>query len=445
MSPSRSTGSSLAEHLSTKLPAPLDRLLKPAISLFLGKTAQKGILAAADQGIISISNFLAALILARAVVPTEFGVYAVGFLLLHLLRALQDGLIVQPLNAFGAVMSNDDFRLYATGNGVFQFILSGGSAAAAAGAGWILTALGNDTAGPTLFTMWFVFLTWPIQEFIRRSFYTRGVITKALSNTLLSNFVRMSILAVWAFQGQLTGRGGLDAIGWGSLAAIGLGIWQARDYWTTRKVSLIPIWKKNWGFGKWVLGGSVANWGAVEVYPILAAGLISFAAAGAYRALQNLVAPVHVLLRAIDTFLTPRAAWLYQREGYQGLGRALRLIYLISGLPILGLLVLVSVFPKPILNLFYGETYLPYSGGTFLMALFYALWYAYWPLQAAFKALRLTRPIFLANLGAILCMFTIGVWAIQQWGIYGAIAGQALNALIVGVGLWATWMIKPRS
>ena len=59
------------------------------------------------------------------------------------------------------------------------------------------------------------------------------------------------------------------------------------------------------------MGGSLANWIASELYPLLAAGLISFAAAGAYRALQNLVAPVHVLLRATDTFFTPRAAKVY--------------------------------------------------------------------------------------------------------------------------------------
>jgi len=49
----------------------------------------------------------------------------------------------------------------------------------------------------------------------------------------------------------------------------------------------------------------VANWLSVEFYPVLTAGMISFAAAGAYRALQNLVAPIHLLLRAIDTFFTP--------------------------------------------------------------------------------------------------------------------------------------------
>ena len=187
------------------------------------------------------------------------------------------------------------------------------------------------------------------------------------------------------------------------------------------------------------MGGSVANWVASELYPLLAAGLISFAAAGAYRALQNLVAPVHVLLRATDTFFTPRAAKLYHDQGYHGLGSMLRMIYLISGVPILGLLILASLFPSQLLELLYGDTYLPYSGGLFLMALYYALWYAYWPLQAALKAIFITRPLFVANGLAILLMFTIGVWAILRWDVYGAIAGQALNALVIGVVLWVAW------
>ena len=188
------------------------------------------------------------------------------------------------------------------------------------------------------------------------------------------------------------------------------------------------------------MGGSLANWVASELYPLLAAGLISFAAAGAYRALQNLVAPVHVLLRATDTFFTPRAAKLYHREGFKGLGRMLRIIYLVAGVPILGLLIIASLFPEPLLQLLYGETYLTYSSGLFLMAIYYGLWYAYWPLQAALKAIRVTRPIFIANGLAIVLMFSVGVLAILRWDVYGAIAGQALNALVIGIVLWVAWI-----
>ncbi len=97
------------------------------------------------------------------------------------------------------------------------------------------------------------------------------------------------------------------------------------------------------------------------------------------------------------------------------------------------------IFVQPLLRLIRDETYLPFSPGILLLALFYLLWYAYWPLQTALKAIRVTRPIFTANLLAIASMFTFGLWAINQWGVYGTMAGQALNALIINVILWTAW------
>ena len=73
------------------------------------------------------------------------------------------------------------------------------------------------------------------------------------------------------------------------------------------------------------------------------------------------------------------------------------------------------------------------------MSLFYALMYAYWPLQTALKAAHISRPIFIANLAAIIAMFTIGIWMIHRWGVYGTIGGQALNALIVLLILATSW------
>ncbi len=120
-----------------------------AFSLFSGKGAQQGYWAAADQGLISLTNFVAAIILGRAVEPEEFGIYAVGFLMTRFVRAIQDGLIVQPLNSFGAVLDRRGFQEYATNSGLLQIILAVLSAIAAASLGYLLTVLGNDVAGPT--------------------------------------------------------------------------------------------------------------------------------------------------------------------------------------------------------------------------------------------------------------------------------------------------------
>ena len=410
------------------------------VALFSGKGAREGYLASLDQGVISAANFLATVILARNVDPTELGVYGVGFISLHLVRSFQEGFVIQPLNVYGASMDETTFKRYATSSSIIQVLLAILSALIVAVSGWVLTVLGNDTAGPALFSLWLAFLWWQLQEYVLRMLYTRGAVFTAVINTVVANTVRLVLMILWATQSKLSGIAGLYAIAWGALVALIPGIWSTRAYWTKDFLSIKVTWQRNWGFGRWVLGGTLANWVAVEFYPVLTAGLISFAAAGAYRALQNLVAPIHLLLRATDTFLTPRAANIYEKNGQRALSRTLRLIYLAAGIPILAILIVAMTFPKQLLHLVYGDTYLAYSDGVVLMALFYALWFAYWPLQTIFKAARLSRPIFVANLVAILLMFTVGIWMILRWGVYGTIAGQALNALMVGLILWGTWI-----
>ncbi len=420
--------------------------LKPyLVALFSGEGARQGYLAAIDQGVISLSNFLATILLARNVDPTQLGVYGVGFITLRLVRAVQEGLIVQPMNVFGASMDLDEFRPYATSTSLFQIGLALVSALAVAVCGWILTDLGNDTAGPTLFALWFSFLFWQLQEYMRRMLYTRGMVLHALVNSIISNAVRFALMIYLVSQGRLSGIAGLDAIAWGALVVMLPGIWFTRHFWTRKIIDLRDTWTRNWIFGRWILGGTLTNWVAVEFYPILAAGLISFAAAGAYRALQNLVAPVHLLLRAIDTFLTPRAAKLYAKSGTSALTRTLRSIYLAMGIPVIGLLIVAIIFSEQFLQLVYGNTYAAYKDGVVLMALFYALLFAYWPLQSIFKAAQQSRPIFMANILAIISMFTIGVLAIRNWGVYGTIAGQALNALVINIVLWGVWISMRRA
>ncbi len=423
----------------------LEETLRKAAALPFSEMARKSQLSALDQGVISLANFAATILLARFVSPTELGVYTVGFLLIYLVRALQEGIIIQPLNAMGAVLEGDAFRAYASATGVFQAALALLSAAVAGGLGWLLTKWGNDVAGPTLFALWFAFLFLQSWEYVRRVFYTRGEVDKAVTTTIVSNIVRLAVILWLGSQNRLSGVAGLHAIAWGSLIAFLLGMLMARHYWSGHALNLTAIWRQNWKFGRWVLGGTVANWITLQLYPILTASMISFAAAGAYQALQNLVAPVHVLLRAADTFLTPRIARIFHQRGFGSLTRTLRWVYLLVGVPVLGLLLAAMIFVQPLLRLIRDDTYLPFSQGIFIMAVFYALWYAYSPLQTAFKAIRNSRPIFLANVVAVISMLTVGMWAILQWGVYGTMAWQALNALIINLVLWSAWFKLGRS
>lgn len=414
-------------------------LLKAGFRFITGSSARQGYLAAVDQAAISLANFLATLLLARYATPTELGVYAVGFVALNLIRNTMEGILIQPLNVIGAAMEPERFSQYVSSAALLQFGLASAASAIAVFGGWLLTRLGNDTAGPAFFSLWSVFLFWPMQEYVRRVLYTRGHILPAVGNTLLASLVRLGLMGFWISSHTLNGARGLQAIAWGAGAGLCWGLLANRKVWRLRNLQPRQVWSLNWDFGKWMMGGTITNWASVEFYPVLTAGMISFAAAGAYRALQNLVAPIHMLLRATDTFLTPRAARDYQSQGSASLIRTLRGIYLVNGLPVMAMLLAALFFPRQILRLFYGDTYLPYSTGIIYMSIFYALWFAYWPLQTALKACRVSRPIFIANTLAIGVMFTMGILAIRLWGVYGTIIGQIMNALAINIVLWSAW------
>jgi O-antigen/teichoic acid export membrane protein len=407
-----------------------------------GATSHRAYLSLLDQGVISLSNFLATVYLLREVSATEVGIYAVGFSLLRFVRVVQEGVIVQPVNAFGASMKREEFQRY-LGSTLFSQL--GFTVLVGIGAlvfGYLLTAWGQDTAGPALFRLWFVFITWPLQEFIRRAFYTRGDVHLAAGISTVSNLARFGTMFWMVGQGTLTGSAGMNAIGLGAVAGLLFGAWGARKYFTFKLNwgEVKTNWSKNWKFGKWMLGALLANFVALEVYPLVVTGMISFAATGAYRALENLVAAVHVILRAMDTFITPYTAKAYDSSGTKHLYRIVRRAYLFGGIPIILILIAAIAFTEPLLKLLYEESYLNTQSGIIWLSLFYLLWFTYWPVQSALKAIKRSRPVFTANVAAIVCMFTLGLLSIRLWGLNGAFIGQALNALIVNVILWRAWL-----
>ena len=117
----------------------------------------------------------------------------------------------------------------------------------------------------------------------------------------------------------------------------------------------------------------------------------------------------------------------------------LRWVFLLAGIPILGLLVLVMFFTPQLLYLLKGETYLPYADGIYLMAVFYLFLFINRPLQMAFRAVRQGKQVFFANVLAMASMLIFGTWFIKRWGLYGAIGGQTLNAIIIGLFLLIAW------
>ena len=72
----------------------------------------RGFFALLDQGLISGSNFILAILLARWVSPQQYGAYALAFEVLLFMSIVYGALILEPMCVFGPSTYKNDFRAY---------------------------------------------------------------------------------------------------------------------------------------------------------------------------------------------------------------------------------------------------------------------------------------------------------------------------------------------
>src|SRR5260221_1136532 len=138
-----------------------------------------------DQGLVSSVNFLAIILLARTLVPTEFGYFILAFTILQSAGTLQAALITRPHNVLGAIRSGREYANYSTTAVATQVGFTAALAVLAAIAAGLAYAAGFSRA--LLFLALVPALVgWQLQELGRRMLYTEGRFAAAFANDLVS-------------------------------------------------------------------------------------------------------------------------------------------------------------------------------------------------------------------------------------------------------------------
>jgi O-antigen/teichoic acid export membrane protein len=378
-------------------------------------------------------------LLARFTTLEELGLYTVAFAALRLVRASQEGIFLQAVNTLGAALDKSDFQEYISSTTITQLVY------AVVISSLVILVLTAFPAG-TLplpenhnLILWMTFLGWQLNEYFRRVFYTKSRVPSALFVTIIYQSIRMLVMFIYLYQGNLFGFTAVYAIAVGSLVSLFPAVWNNREYLKAASLPILDVWRKNWSFGKWISGATISSWLSTEFYPVLTASIVNLAAAGVYKAMQNVLAPVHVLLTAVDTYISPRAASVYDRYGLNPLVEYLKKAYTLIAIPVVGLFILVILFPEGILQILYGGRYLEFRNTLYFMVVFYAAVFLIHPYLEAFKAVKSTRSVFLAFFISIISMFTLGAWMLTEWGVYGAFTGSAVGALITLLIVYLNW------
>jgi O-antigen/teichoic acid export membrane protein len=401
----------------------------------LRRWVRKGSLGLADQMLISLTNFVTMVLLARGLGPAEFGVFVLVYTVAQFANSLQSALIIQPHSVLGATRHGRDYVNYTASSAVGQLVFAAAAALVALAAA-VAAHFSDWPASLLLFTMAPTIIAWQLQEFVRRVLYTEVRIAAALANDVISYGGQTLVIAALWWSSALTGPSGLLAIAATSAAAALVGAWQLRtSLWGRVDWA---VFGENWRFGKWLGGAEIGYWLSSQMYLYLSGAMLGPAAAGVMKAGYVIFGPARVLGFFLRTVLPTWFARTLASDGKLALHTQLKIVYAFA-VPVLGgYCLLVALAADPLVRLLYGESYAGHGTVVMLYAVFAFTAFLASVVSSALRAQKRTRYIFATQMCAIATL-PVG-WLLIRWlDVEGAVLGMILTSLVLNVSYWRAY------
>ena len=401
----------------------------------------KGSLAVLDQGLISGSNFLIGILLARWMAQAQYGVYALAFSIFLLFSLFHQSLLLEPQSVFGPSEFRENQRGY-LGTllwlqiGLASLILVGLGLLACIGwgLGWsggLPGALAGVTIAAPCILMFYL---------VREACYVKPNQQLAVQGSSLYFVLVMALLFVVYRKELMSPFTAFLVMGLAALASSTFLITRLKPSMSlsTESTRSSVVIRKHWLYGRWALASTFVVWLPWNSYYSLLGRYSSFADVGALRALMNLFLPLAQTLTALSLLLLPSAARKHGQEGPAGALGQTRNTMLLFASGTLAYWAIVLPLSQPIIRFLYKGQYadivplIPWMG---LASLF---WFCAHSTTISLRAIQTPSSVFIVYGAASIVCLLIGVPAVRAYGIRGAIWGINLSsvaALATGIAL----------
>ena len=391
----------------------------------------------ADQALLSLTNFIMMVLLARQLGPQAFGSFTIAYAVLLFANNIQGALFTQPHNVLAASLNPRDYSIYTSATALLQFAFSIVAGLFIAAVAWLST-MTNYGFGAVLLSVSATIVTWQSQEFLRRVFYTQGDFFAAFTTDLVTYGGQLiGVLILWRLD-SLNATSAIATVAVSAACGSAVAIWRLRGIlaWNFTLKEFRTIQLENWRFSRWLLLTVLATWLSIQLYPLLAAGLVGVAAAGGLRAARTLAAPATILVSAIDTTATSRAARIYHQQGSNALQLFIGKVRLGFGFILLVYLLVVALLAEPIVRLLMGATYTPYAWLVPVVAFSYAIRFLASTSSLHLRSAGHSSPLFIAQAVSAIFVLTLGVLSVYLFGLAGVALGMVANSLIASTVAW---------
>ena len=405
----------------------------------------RGVLATLDQGLVSGSNFVLAVLLARWLPVPEYGGYALALSISTLINAAHQAVLLEPMSVLGAARYGECEREYLA-------VVVRINTAFAGGAGLLLAALAvcarlmhasahlPETLGALALSAPGTLLFWvlrggcylelaPGPSVIASLGYSALVLCGALIMHLLGRISAASML-LWA----------------GAAAWIGVLILLPRFKPASPRGSCAPewrqVWREHWSYGRWALAATPVMWIPENISYAFASMFLGIAQVGVLRAMMNFVTPATQLATSLGRLFNPYLSGKAGKYGSPSIKTAVakvQALYAVVGISYAGALLL---FHKPAVSLLYGNRF---GESADLVAWVGAATISYLVLYAPMTGLRSIQSpssVLVAYSGAAVTAIAIGSILTPKYGLRGAIVSLCVANLTAWVT--AAWLFHHR-
>jgi len=386
--------------------------------------------ALADQSMVSGVNFLTGIMLARYLGLEEFGRFTLAWMAVLFVNSIQHAAINSPMMSIGPKQAPKDEPAYygsvvaqqaIFGLAVFVVVWSGTAAVAAVFSDWNITGLALPLACAAL--------TFQVQDFLRRYFFTRGRGGVAFATDALRYGGQLVIL-FWLFRtSEMNSAAALWVIA--ALAAFGaLAVVPAVGSMAWNPETIRATVDRHWHFGKWLVGSALMQWASGQLFFIAAGAMLGAVAVGALKAAQTLMGVSHILLMGLENVVPVRAAKHLQDGGRNALYDYLRRVTIMGESAVAAIAVIAAVAPDFWFSLVFGDQYLGYGYLLRWFALLYLLMSLQLPLRAGIRATESTSIFFWAQVGATLVSLALVYPLLETLQLAGVLIGLIATQVI---------------
>lgn len=387
-----------------------------------------------DQMVVSGSNFLLGIAMARLLGVERYGQWVLLFAVVLYANTYSSSLVQAPMLTLLPRAEAKERQQLLRGSLTIQILLSLLLA--------VVTAAGVALADRFLVEWRGTHLVLPIglliigfqlQDWVRRSFFSLGQSIPVLTNDIIAYGGQLALVIVLGRYDALNVQRALLVLAGCYLTGFCMGILRLRirPSWEDAKNIVRTTWRTSRDyFLSWQF-----QWLGSQGVLFIGAGSLGVQSAGAIRAAQNLLGPTNVLFQTLENVVPVRCSLHHKKGGNPALFRYLTKVTLFGGVPLGVFLLAVGVFGNQILNLAYGAAYQGYGYLVAMHALYFGISFLVRLLTYVRRTWDQTRLIFIASLiSAVVAVavtaFTVGSLA-DKGVLLGSIAGVAVTVLIL--------------